>query len=209
MDAKAHWERIYHTFDPAQLSWYEECPRLSLELIRGTGAGKEAPIIDVGGGTSRLVDELLAEGYQHVTVLDIVGRALELTRQRLRDRAVAVNWIEGDITTAQLPHNHYEVWHDRAVFHFLMQPVERRRYVDTMLRAVKCGGHVILATFTLEGPTQCGPTRCSGLDVVRYSPASLADELGTDFEMVNSTKELHRTPLGVEQELLYCSFRKR
>jgi ubiquinone/menaquinone biosynthesis C-methylase UbiE len=209
MDAKPHWERIYQTFDPAQLSWYEEHPRLSLELIHNTGASKASQIIDVGGGTSRLVDELLAEGYQHVTVLDIVGRALELTRQRLRSRAAAVTWIEADITTVELPRHCYDVWHDRAVFHFLMQPEERRRYVETMHHAVRSGGHVIVATFTLEGPTRVGPTRCSGLNVVRYSPASLASELGAEFELVNSTNELYRTPLGVEQALLYCSFKKR
>ena len=209
MDAKPHWERIYQTFDPAQLSWYEEHPRLSLELIHSTGASKAAQIIDVGGGTSRLVDELLAEGYQHVTVLDIVGRALELTRQRLRSRAAAVTWIEADITTVELPRHCYDVWHDRAVLHFLMQPEERRRYVETMHHAVRSGGHVIVATFTLEGPTRVGPTRCSGLNVVRYSPASLAGEFGAEFELVNSTNELHRTPLGVEQALLYCSFKKR
>ena len=209
MDAKPHWERIYQTFDPAQLSWYEEYPRLSLELIHSTEASKEAQIIDVGGGTSRLVDELLAEGYQHVTVLDIVGRALELTRQRLRSRAAAVTWIEADITTVELPRHCYDVWHDRAVFHFLVQPEERRRYVETMRHAVRRDGHVIVATFTLEGPTRGGPTRCSGLKVVRYSPASLADEFGAEFELVKSTTELHRTPLGVDQALLYCSFKKR
>lgn len=209
MDAKAHWERIYHTFDPAQLSWYEEHPRLSLELIHRTGASKAAQIIGVGGGTSRLVDELLAEGYQHVTVLDMVGRALELTRQRLRSRAAAVTWVEADIMTVELPRDSYDVWHDRAVFHFLTEPEERRWYVETMRHAVRRDGHVIVATFTLEGPTQCGPTRCSGLNVIRYSPATLAGEFGDEFELVTNMNELHRTPLGVEQALLYCSFKKR
>ena len=209
MDAKSHWVQIYHTFDPAQLSWYEQYPRLSLELIHRTGASKAAQIIDVGGGTSRLVDELLAEGYQHVTVLDIVERALELTRQRLRSRAAAVTWVEADITTVALPRDCYDVWHDRAVFHFLTQPEERRRYVETMRHVVRRDGHVIVATFAPEGSTQCGPTRCSGLNVVRYSPATLADEFGDEFELVNSMNELDRTPLGVEQALLYCSFKKR
>jgi len=205
MDAKAHWARIYETLAPTELSWYQEHLRLSLELIHSTGASKAAQIIDVGGGTSRLVDELLAEGYQHVTVLDIAGRALELARQRLGSRAAAVTWVEADITTVKLPrHCYYDVWHDRAVFHFLTQPDERRRYVDTMRHAVGSNGYVIVATFALEGPT-----RCSGLNVVRYSPASLADEFGADFELVKSTSELHRTPLGVEQAFLYCGFRKR
>jgi 2-polyprenyl-3-methyl-5-hydroxy-6-metoxy-1,4-benzoquinol methylase len=203
MDAKAHWVRIYETLAPTELSWYQEHLRLSLELIHSTGASKAAQIIDVGGGTSRLIDDLLAEGYQHVTVLDIAGTALELARQRLGARAAAVTWVEADITMVELPRDCYDVWHDRAVFHFLMQPEERRRYVETMRHAVRSDGYVIVATFALEGPT-----RCSGLNVVRYSPASLADEFGAEFELVKSTSELHRTPLGVEQAFLHCSFRK-
>lgn len=204
MDAKPHWARIYETLAPTELSWYQEQPRLSLDLIHSTGASTAAQIIDVGGGTSRLVDALLAEGYQHVTVLDISGRALALAQQRLGPRAAAVTWIEADITMVDLPRHGYDVWHDRAVFHFLLQPEERRRYVETMRHEVRRDGHVIVATFALEGPT-----RCSGLKVVRYSPASLADEFGAEFELVQSTKELHRTPLGVEQAFLYCSFHKR
>jgi len=204
MDAKPHWERMYHTLAPHEVSWYQEHPRLSLDLIHSTGASKAAHIIDVGGGTSRLVDELLAEGYQHVTVLDIAGRALELARERLGSRAAAVTWVEADITAVELPRDGYDVWHDRAVFHFLMEPEDRRRYVETMRHAVRSNGHVIVATFALDGPT-----RCSGLDVVRYSPATLANEFGADFELLKSTNELHRTPLGVDQAFLYCSFRKR
>jgi len=203
MDAKSHWARIYETLAPTELSWYQERPRLSLALINSTGASTTAQIIDVGGGTSRLVDELLAEGYQHVTVLDISGRALALARQRLGARAAAVTWVEADITTVDLPHHGYDVWHDRAVFHFLLQPEERRLYVETMHHAVKTYGYVIVATFALDGPT-----RCSGLNVVRYSPTSLADEFGAEFELVEWTREFHRTPLGVEQPFLYCSFHK-
>ena len=204
MDAKLHWERIYHTLAPIELSWYQKHPRFSLELIQSTGAPKTAQIIDVGGGTSTLVDELLAAGYQHITVLDLAGTALELARQRLGARAAAVKWVEADITTVELPPHGYDIWHDRAVFHFLTQPDERLRYVETMRRAVRSDGHVIVATFALEGPT-----RCSGLDVVRYSPASLANEFGVEFELVKSARELHRTPLGVEQAFQYCSFRRR
>jgi 2-polyprenyl-3-methyl-5-hydroxy-6-metoxy-1,4-benzoquinol methylase len=204
MDAKTHWARIYETFAPTELSWYQEHLRLSLALIHSTGASTAAQIIDVGGGTSSLVDALLAEGYQHVTVLDIAGRALELARQRLGSRAAAVTWVEADITTVDLPRQGYDVWHDRAVFHFLLQPEERRQYVGTLRHALRRDGYVIVATFALDGPT-----RCSGLNVVRYSPASLADEFGAEFELVQSTSELHRTPLGVEQAFLYCSFHKR
>jgi 2-polyprenyl-3-methyl-5-hydroxy-6-metoxy-1,4-benzoquinol methylase len=203
MDAKPHWERIYHTVAPTELSWYQERPRLSLELIQSTGAPKAAQIIDVGGGASTLVDELLAEGYQHVTVLDLSGTALERAQERLGARAAAVTWVAADITTVELPPDCYDVWHDRAVFQFLTQPEERRRYVETMRHAVKSDGYMIMATFAFEGPT-----RCSGLDVVRYSPASLANELGTEFELMKSARELHRTPLGVEQAFQYCSFRK-
>ena len=204
MDAKSHWERLYHTVAPTELSWYQELPRLSFALIQSTGASTAAQIIDVGGGTSRLVDELLAEGYQHVTVLDIAGQALELARQRLGSRAAAVTWVEADITMVDLPRHGYDVWHDRATFHFLLQPEERRRYVETLRHAVRRDGYVIMATFALEGPT-----RCSGLNVVRYSPISLAHEFGDEFELVHWMRELHRTPLGVEQAFLYCSFHKR
>jgi 2-polyprenyl-3-methyl-5-hydroxy-6-metoxy-1,4-benzoquinol methylase len=203
MDAKAHWARIYGTLAPTELSWYQEHPRLSLALIQRTGTSTAAQIIDVGGGSSRLVDALLAEGYQHVTVLDIAGSALELARQPLGSRAAAVTWIEADITTVDLPRHGYDVWHDRAVFHFLLQPEERRRYVETRRHAVRRDGYVIMATFALEGPT-----RCSGLNLVRYSPASLADEFGDEFELVQWMRELHRTPRGVDQAFLYCSFHK-
>lgn len=204
MNAKPHWERIYHTLAPTELTWYQPHPHLSLELIHTTGVSKDAQIIDVGGGTSTLVDALLAEGYQHVTVLDLVGTALTLAQQRLGARAAAVNWVEADITAVELPRHGYDVWHDRAVFHFLTQPEDRRRYVETMRHAVRRDGHVIVATFALEGPT-----RCSGLDVVRYSPARLQEEFGAEFALVHSAQERHSTPLGVEQAFLYCCFQKR
>mgnify|MGYP001562882973 FL=1 len=204
MNAKPHWERIYHTLAPTELTWYQPHPHLSLELIHTTGASKAAQIIDVGGGTSTLVDELLTEGYQHLTVLDLAGSALTVARQRLGARAAVVKWVEADIITVALPHLWYDVWHDRAVFHFLTQPEERRRYVETMRHAVRRDGYVIMATFALEGPT-----RCSGLEVVRYSPASLQEEFGAEFALVHSARERHRTPLGVEQAFLYCCFQKR
>jgi 2-polyprenyl-3-methyl-5-hydroxy-6-metoxy-1,4-benzoquinol methylase len=204
MDAKAHWERIYHTLAPTELTWYQEHPRLSFALIQSTGVSKMAPIIDVGGGTSTLVDELLGAGYQHLTVVDVAGSALALAQKRLGSRAAAVTWIEADITTVTLRPDSYEVLHDRAVFHFLTQADERRSYVETMRQAVRPAGYVIVATFALEGPT-----RCSGRDVVRYSPASLADEFGADFDLVRSEREGHRTPLGIEQAFQYCTFQKR
>ena len=204
MNAKPHWERIYHMLAPTELTWYQPHPHLSLELIHTTGASKAAQIIDVGGGTSTLVDELLTEGYQHLTVLDLAGSALTVARQRLGARAAVVKWVEADIITVALPHLWNDVWHDRAVFHFLTQPEERRRYVETMRHAVRRDGYVIMATFALEGPT-----RCSGLEVVRYSPASLQEEFGAEFALVHSARERHRAPLGVEQAFLYCCFQKR
>src|SRR5215831_2327055 len=157
----------------------------------------------LAAGTSTLVDELLVEGYQHITVLDVAATALEHARQRLGARAAPVTWMEADITTVELAPDGYEVWHDRAVFHFFTRPEERRRYVETMRRSVKRGGYVILATFSLEGPT-----RCSGLDVVRYSPATLAHQFGAEFEVVKSVREVHWTPLGVEQAFQYSTFLK-
>jgi len=203
MDRKTHWEHIYGTKAPARVSWYHEHPHLSLQYIHDSGAGEAASIIDVGGGASTLVDDLLAAGYRHVTVLDISGTALELARQRLGARAAQVVWIEADITQADLPARAYDVWHDRAVFHFLTQAADRERYVQAVRQAVRPGGHVIVATFAADGPE-----RCSGLDVRRYSPQALCDEFGAGFELVNSSPETHHTPSGGEQKFTYCYCRK-
>jgi SAM-dependent methyltransferase len=142
---------------------------------------------------------LLADGYQHLTVLDISASALQTAQQRLGVRATAVTWIEADITQAQLPGQFYAVWHDRAVFHFLTQPHDRQRYIQAVRHAVKPGGHVIVATFALDGPPQC-----SGLNVSRYSPNSLHHEFGEDFQLITSTREAHVTPFGTEQKFIYC-----
>jgi SAM-dependent methyltransferase len=145
------------------------------------------------------VDDLIADGYQHITILDVSGTALQLTRQRLGHRAVPVNWIEADITHADLPEQAYDLWHDRAVFHFLTQPADRQHYIDTVRHAVRVGGHIVVATFAPDGPE-----RFSGLEVVRYSSESLHDEFGRDFEVVDSTRETHHTPFGTEQKFIYC-----
>ena len=199
MEIKSHWENIYQTKAPTQVSWYQEHARLSLRLIADTGIDRADPIIDVGGGTSTLVDDLLADGYQHLTVLDISASALQTAQQRLGVRATAVTWIEADITQAQLPGQFYAVWHDRAVFHFLTQPHDRQRYIQAVRHAVKPGGHVIVATFALDGPPQC-----SGLNVTRYNPDSLHHEFGEDFQLLTSTRETHVTPFGTEQKFIYC-----
>jgi SAM-dependent methyltransferase len=199
MNTKTHWEHIYETKAPTQVSWYQEHSRFSLQYIRNTGIQKTDAIIDVGGGASTLVDDLVADGYQQISILDVSAAALQLARQRLGIHAAKVNWIEADITQAALPAHAYALWHDRAVFHFLTQATDRQRYIETVRHAVRVGGHIILATFAPDGPE-----RCSGLEVMRYSPESLHHEFGADFEVVGSTRETHRTPFGTEQKFIYC-----
>lgn len=203
MQGKAHWENIYKAKDATQVSWFQEHPELSFNFIERTGVGKTGQIIDVGGGASTLVDDLLANDYQNITVLDISAAALQVAQQRLGSQASAVTWLEADITRVELPYRFYDVWHDRAVFHFLTRAEDRKRYVEAVQHSVKTGGHVIVATFALDGPL-----RCSGLEVVRYSPDKLHDEFGNDFELVDTTNELHQTPFGSEQKFTYCYCRK-
>jgi 2-polyprenyl-3-methyl-5-hydroxy-6-metoxy-1,4-benzoquinol methylase len=199
MEPQIHWQNIYQTKDTTQVSWYQEHAGLSLRLIQETGVAVAGHIIDVGGGASILVDDLLAAGYQQVSVLDISGTALDIARNRLGARASAVTWIEADITQVDLPHHAYDVWHDRATFHFLTQPEDRQRYVRVVQHAVKPGGHVIVATFALDGPSQC-----SGLHVMQFNADSLHNEFGDDFKLIDSLRESHRTPFGTEQHFVYC-----
>jgi len=199
MDAKAHWEHIYATKAPTQVSWYQQHPRCSLRLIQRAGIRPTDPMIDVGGGASTLVDDLLTAGFQSLTILDISATALQLARQRLGAHADAVTWIEADITQTALPAHSYALWHDRAVFHFLTRPADRQRYITTLRRTIQPGGHVIVATFAPDGPQQC-----SGLDVVRYTPESLHGQFGRGFELVESISESHQTPWGAEQKFMYC-----
>jgi ubiquinone/menaquinone biosynthesis C-methylase UbiE len=199
MVTKTHWERIYDTKDPTQVSWYQQHAQFSMQFIQRTGIRKSDHIIDIGGGASTLVDDLIAAGFQHISVLDISAKSLYLARQRLGSRATDVSWIEADITQVDLPKGGYDLWHDRAVFHFLTQPEDRRRYINTVRHAVRVGGHVIVATFAPDGPD-----RCSGLEVMRYSPESLHSEFGDDFELTDSAHETHRTPFGTEQKFIYC-----
>jgi ubiquinone/menaquinone biosynthesis C-methylase UbiE len=203
MADKSHWEHIYETKDATHVSWFQEHAVLSVRLIKATGLDKAARIIDVGGGASTLVDDLLGNGYSGVTVLDISGAALQLSKDRLGQRAERVTWVEADITQANLPEGYYDLWHDRAVFHFLTDETDRAAYIQTVQRSVKTGGHIIVGSF---GPG--GPEKCSGLNVVRYSPESMHDEFGDDFELVDSTTETHHTPLGTDQEFVYCYCRK-
>ena len=199
MDSKTHWETIYTKKAPEAVSWYRPHLETSLALIARAADNKSASIIDLGGGESTLVDDLLARGFQNITVLDVSQVAIEATKKRLGEFADRVRWLVADITEVELQPRSYEVWHDRAVFHFLTAPEERAAYVRQVARSVKPGGHVIVSTFGPEGPT-----KCSGLDVVRYDPESLHGEFGTSFRLVDSSKELHQTPFDTTQQFLYC-----
>lgn len=199
MNRKTHWENVYQTKEVDQVSWYREHLENSLQMILNTNVGKDAAIIDVGGGSSTLVDDLMRHGFADISVLDISAKALENSKKRLGRKADLVNWIEADITQVSLPENHYDVWHDRAVFHFLTDEKERRKYVESVKKSLKIGGHIIVASFGLKGPK-----KCSGLDVVQYSPDSMHDEFGKSFELVNSLKETHQTPFQTTQEFIYC-----
>jgi len=203
MDNRAHWENVYRTKAPDQVGWYQEYPRLSLSFIQRTGIDQAGHIVDAGGGSSTLVDHLLDSGFQCITVLDISGAALQMARQRLGERAAQVAWIEADAVQPPLPSHGFDIWHDRAMFHFLTQPEQRQRYVQAVRHAVKPGGHLILAAFALDGPP-----RCSGLEVARYSPAGLQRELGEGFWLVDSAREAHVTPSGSKQAYTYCYFRR-
>ena len=203
MNMKNHWETVYQTKSDQQVSWYREHLDHSLQMILNTNVGKEAAIIDVGGGSSTLADDLLDNGFADVSVLDISAAAMKKSRERLAKRAEQIEWIEADITDVSLPENYYDVWHDRAVFHFLTDAEDRKKYVDLVMRSLKIGGHIIVASFG-----ENGPLKCSGLDVVRYNPQTMHDEFGDEFKLVNSLSENHETPFGSTQEFIYCYCRK-
>lgn len=203
MQTKAHWERVYATRDATEVSWFQPHAEQSLQLIRDAGSPPSARIIDVGGGASTLVDDLLDAGYRDVTVLDLSANALAVARARLGPRAAGVRWLEANVIEADLPAQGYDVWHDRAVFHFLTTPEDRRAYVGRVLHAVRPGGLVIVATFAEDGPTQC-----SGLDVMRYDAAGLHAQFGEPFTLLTHVTEAHQTPAGRVQQFIYCLCRK-
>jgi 2-polyprenyl-3-methyl-5-hydroxy-6-metoxy-1,4-benzoquinol methylase len=199
MNVKAHWERVYTTKAPEAVSWYRPHLETSLALVERAATGYSAAILDVGGGESTFVDDLLARGYENVTVLDVSQTAIDVTKKRLGIAEKQVHWIVADLAEAQLERGAYDVWHDRAVFHFLTAIEQRRAYVRNVAHAVRPGGHVIVSTFGPEGPT-----KCSGLDVVRYDAESLHEQFGVRFRLVESSKEMHRTPSGTTQQFLFC-----
>ncbi len=199
MGVRNHWDGVYQSKPHEALSWFRAHLERSLALIERVAPGRDAAIVDVGAGESTLVDDLLARGYRRVTAIDVSQTAVDAARRRLGERAREVEWLVADVTRAALPAGAYDVWHDRAVFHFLTGAAERAAYVRQVARAVKPGGHVIVATF---GPQ--GPTKCSGLEVVRYDARALHGEFGAQFRLIESDIELHRTPADAEQQFLYC-----
>jgi SAM-dependent methyltransferase len=202
MDAQRHWENIYGKKAADAVSWYRphlETSQTSLELIERAAPEYSASIIDIGGGESTLVDDLLARGYRNISVLDISQTAVDANKKRLGSASEHIHWLVADITKTKLESCAYDVWHDRAVVHFLTSSEARLAYVCQVANAVKPGGHVIVSTFGPEGPT-----KCSGLDVVRYDAESLHREFGVRFRLLGSSKELHRTPFDTIQQFLYC-----
>ena len=199
---KSHWESVYTTKDENQVSWFQQDPAPSLELIGLARPTPETAIVDIGGGASRLVDGLLARGFKRVTVLDLSQAALEAARVRLGEAASKVEWVVADVTRWSPAHT-FDIWHDRAAFHFLVDPADRSAYVASLKQAVRPGGHVVIGTFAIDGPE-----KCSGLPVNRYDAASLTEELGEGFELLDSRRQDHATPWNVTQRFQFCVFRR-
>jgi SAM-dependent methyltransferase len=200
-DQQAHWENIYTTKGEAEVSWFEETPTESLRLLQLVGAQPSSAIIDVGGGASRLVDNLLAQGFENITVLDLSAAALNSARARLGDKGEAVKWIVADATEWQ-PTDTYDVWHDRAAFHFLTNEKVQQAYIQRLKQALKRGGHLIIGTFALDGPE-----KCSGLPVARHSAESLSALLAPDFDLIDSRRHEHITPWQAVQKFQFSTFR--
>lgn len=201
-DEQDHWTHVYEDKAPAAVSWYQETPEPSLRALRRFGAARVFSLIDVGGGASKLVDALLDQGWQDITVLDLAAPALEAAKARLGILADSVQWEVADITDWQ-PTRQFDVWHDRAVFHFLTEPQQREAYRRALLTALSPGGLVIMATFAPDGPE-----RCSGLPVHRYDAASLADEMGEALQLIDGWREEHVTPSGAKQSFAWSAFRR-
>lgn len=203
MQDKHHWEQVYTSKAVDGVSWFQPHADMSMQMIRRSGIARDAAIIDVGGGASTLLDDLLDATYTNLTALDLSAAALAESRRRLGARADAVRWIEADITQVELAPHSIDLWHDRAVFHFLTTSEERAAYVRQVLRALKPGGQIIMATFGANGPSQC-----SGLPVMRYAPDALHAEFGQAFDLLVHEEHLHHTPFGTDQHFIYCLCRK-
>ncbi len=200
VDRQSHWENVYRTKSDREVSWFEESPALSLDLIRATGVDHKAALIDIGGGASRLVDVLLDDGFEDISVLDLSEAALATSQARLGVRGATVDWLLADVTSWQPPRA-YDVWHDRAVFHFLTSQEDRAAYAACASKGVRAGGHLIIGTFALDGPE-----RCSGLPVMRHDAASIGAVLGSAFTQVESRRHDHRTPAGSTQRFQFSRF---
>ena len=200
MNRQEYWNQVYQTKGSQDISWHQRRPDLSLALIAASAVGKDAGIIDVGGGASTLVDFLLDDGHTRLAVLDLSGVALSHSRTRLGARADGVEWFEADVTSFQSPHR-FDLWHDRAVFHFLTTAEDHQRYMATLRRTLHPGGTVVLSTFALDGPP-----KCSGLDVMRYDESSILAELGAEFQLQEVRRETHVTPWQSEQHFIYFRF---
>jgi SAM-dependent methyltransferase len=201
-ERQVHWEKVYQTKSEREVSWFQESPAISLDLIRATGVSTKASIIDIGGGASRLVDALIGEGYASITVLDLSAKALATSQSRLGACSNCVDWIVADVTawkTVQV----YDVWHDRAAFHFLTDPKDRSAYAESVQKAVPAGGHVIIGTFALDGPE-----RCSGLPIIRHDATTLGEVLGSTFKFIESRRHDHDTPGGTVQRFQFTRFQR-
>jgi SAM-dependent methyltransferase len=203
MKRKEHWDRVYSAKKPVELTWFQETPTTSLDLIRETGLGLDERVLDVGGGTSLLPSFLLEEGFQQLSVLDVSERALATAKAQLGQRAECVEWFEADLLTFQPPHQ-WALWHDRAVFHFLTSQEDRDAYCRVLGQGLEAGGHLVIATFAPDGPL-----KCSGLDCIRYSPESLHAVLGSEYQLRGSLEEAHQTPSGGTQSFVYSWFQRK
>lgn len=200
---KKHWENVYGTNADHQVSWYQEVPETSINLIKELNLNKEAAIIDVGGGNSNLTAHLLKQGFNDLTVLDISAKALERTRGKMGSEAARVNWIVSDVLAFE-PERKYDLWHDRATFHFLTRADDVAGYIARVCQAIKPGGYLVLGTFS-----KSGPEKCSGLNITQYSADELQQLFGEHFTMVNSLDAVHQTPFNTEQEFVFAVFRKK
>lgn len=203
IDRRAHWERVFEERGPAGVSWYEESPRMSLEMIDLAGVRPHEAVLDVGGGSSPLAGALLARGFADVTVLDLAEAALRAARGRLGPEGATVEWIHRDVLD-WAPERTYELWHDRAAFHFLVDDASRERYLATARSALCPGGYAVIGTFA-----QGGPMACSGLPVARYDAEALGDAFGPEFSVVASRRDEHRTPAGATQAFTWVALRRR
>jgi ubiquinone/menaquinone biosynthesis C-methylase UbiE len=202
-DRRTHWENVYSTKGEADVSWFQETPAISLELLALAGATPGDAVIDIGGGASRLVDSLVDQGFSDVTVLDLSEAALAAARARLGGKGDAVEWIAADATAWAPREAAYDIWHDRAAFHFLTEPAEQRAYLDRLERGLRKGGRVIMGTFAPDGPE-----KCSGLPVARHDAATLQALLGAGFTLVDHRRHEHATPWGSLQKFQFSTFRR-